>query len=47
VSNRYLKLPTGPGLGIELGENALANKIGHDFKNPELYVADDGSVMDW
>jgi galactonate dehydratase len=47
VSNGYLELPTGPGLGIELDENALANKIGHDFKNPELYDANDGSVMDW
>ena len=43
----YLDLPTGPGLGIELDENALANKIGHDWKNRELYDADDGSVVDW
>jgi galactonate dehydratase len=47
VSNGYLELPTGPGLGIELDENAVANKIGHDFKNPEVFDADDGSVMDW
>ena len=39
--------PTGPGLGIELDEDALADKIGHDWKNPEAYDADDGSVMDW
>jgi galactonate dehydratase len=43
----YLDLPTGPGLGIELDENALADKIGHDWKNREEYDADDGSVMDW
>ena len=43
----YLDLPTGPGLGIELDENALAGKIGHDWKNQEAYDADDGSVMDW
>ncbi len=24
-----------------------AGKIGHDWKNPEAYDADDGSVMDW
>jgi galactonate dehydratase len=43
----YLELPTGPGLGIELDENALAEKVGHDWKNRESYDADDGSVMDW
>ncbi len=47
VRNGYLELPTGPGLGIELDEDAMAGKIGHDFKNPEAYDADDGSVMDW
>ena len=47
VRNGYLELPTGPGLGIELDENAMDSKIGHDFKNPEAYDADDGSVMDW
>ena len=43
----YLDLPTGPGLGIELDENALAGKIGHDWKNPQAYDVDDGSVVDW
>jgi galactonate dehydratase len=47
VSNGYLALPTGPGLGIELDENAMADKIGHDWKNQESYDADDGSVVDW
>jgi len=47
VRNGYLDLPTGPGLGIELDENAMADKIGHDWKNPETYDADDGSVVDW
>lgn len=47
VSRGYLDLPTGPGLGIELDENAMADKIGHDWRNPEEYDADDGSVMDW
>jgi galactonate dehydratase len=40
-------LPTGPGLGIELDEEALASKINHDWKNPESYDSDDGSVVDW
>ena len=43
----YLDLPTGPGLGIALDENALADKIGHDWRNPETYDPDDGSVVDW
>jgi galactonate dehydratase len=43
----YLDLPKGPGLGVELDENALADKIGHDWTNRESYDADDGSVVDW
>ncbi len=47
VSKGYLELPTAPGLGIELDENALASKIDHDWRNQESYDADDGSVVDW
>jgi len=47
VKDGHIDLPTGPGLGIELDENAMADKIGHDWKNPETYDADDGSVVDW
>ena len=47
VRKGYLDLPTGPGLGIELDEQALAGKIDHDWKNREEYDADDGSVVDW
>ncbi len=47
VREGYLDLPTGPGLGIELDEDALADKIGHDWQNPMTYDADDGSVVDW
>jgi galactonate dehydratase len=43
----FVDVPTGPGLGIELDENALADKIDHDWKNRELYDPDDGSVLDW
>uniref|UniRef100_A0A540VBU2 Galactonate dehydratase n=1 Tax=Litorilinea aerophila TaxID=1204385 RepID=A0A540VBU2_9CHLR len=43
----YLELPTGPGLGIELDEEALADKIGHDWRNPETYHPDDGAAIDW
>jgi len=47
VKNGYIDIPTGPGLGIELDEEAMADKIGHDWKNPERYDVDDGSVVDW
>jgi galactonate dehydratase len=47
IREGYLDLPTGPGLGVELDENAMADKIGHDWRNPEPYDADDGSVVDW
>jgi galactonate dehydratase len=43
----YIALPKKPGLGIELNEHALADKIDHDWKNPESYDADDGSVVEW
>ena len=41
-----IEVPTAPGLGIELDEEALAEKTGHDWKNPHLYHQD-GSVADW
>jgi galactonate dehydratase len=47
VHNGYLDLPAGPGLGIELDENAIADKINHDWRNQESYDSDDGSVVDW
>ncbi len=47
VREGYLELPAGPGLGIELDDNALADKLGHDWKNQQSYDADDGSVVDW
>ena len=47
VKEGYLELPKGPGLGIELDEDALADKIGHDWMNREEYDTFDGSVMDW
>lgn len=47
VKTGYLDLPTSPGLGIELDDNAMADKIGHDWKNRESYDQDDGSVSDW
>lgn len=48
VKDGYIDLPKGPGLGIELDEEALADKISQDdWKNPRRFAPDDGSVMDW
>jgi galactonate dehydratase len=47
VKQGFVDLPTGPGLGIELDEEALAEKIGHKWRNTESYDEDDGSVVDW
>ena len=47
VRDGYIDLPTGPGLGIELDEEAMADKIGHDWRNPMLYHPDDGAAIDW
>lgn len=43
----YLELPTAPGLGIELDEEAMADKLGHDWRNPQTYHPDDGAAIDW
>ncbi|HEX7377684.1 MAG TPA: galactonate dehydratase [Pirellulales bacterium] len=47
LKDGYLDLPTGPGLGIELDDEAVAEKLGHDWHAPEQYDEDDGSVVDW
>ena len=47
VKEGHVDIPTTPGLGITLDENGLADKIDHDWRNPETYDADDGSVVDW
>jgi galactonate dehydratase len=47
VRDGYIDVPTGPGLGVELDEVQLADKIGHDWQNPQTYDEDDGSVVDW
>src|ERR1051326_1544475 len=47
VENGYVRIPEGPGLGIELDENQIANKLDHDWRNRETYDLNDGSVVDW
>ena len=47
IKNGYIDVPTKPGLGVELDEEALKDKI-YDGKwsTPRLYF-EDGSVADW
>ncbi|MDX2019407.1 MAG: galactonate dehydratase [Deltaproteobacteria bacterium] len=47
VKKGHIDLPTGPGLGIELDEAAIAKKLGTSWKNEESFDEDDGSVTDW
>ena len=48
VKDGFIELPQGPGLGIELDEEAIADKITQeDWRNPQTYAPDDGSVVDW
>ncbi len=47
IVDGYIALPTGPGLGIELDEAALADKLyDGSWETPRLYHQD-GSVADW
>jgi galactonate dehydratase len=47
VEDGHVRIPTKPGLGIELDDNLMADKIGHDWQNAETYLETDGSVTDW
>lgn len=47
IEDGHIPLPTAPGLGVELDEEALKDKLGHDWKSPETYLNSDGSVVDW
>jgi galactonate dehydratase len=47
VVDGYIGLPTAPGLGIELDEEALVDKLDDgSWETPRLWHAD-GSVADW
>lgn len=44
----YIPLPTAPGLGIDVDEDALTEKrYDGDWDTPRLLHEDDGSVADW
>jgi galactonate dehydratase len=47
VNNGHIEPPTGPGLGIELDETLLADKVfTGDWDSPRFWH-EDGSVADW
>jgi galactonate dehydratase len=47
IKDGFIDIPSGPGLGIELDENALEDKIDHDWQNKWVFHPDDNSVVDW
>lgn len=47
VENGYVRIPEAPGLGVELDDNQIADKVDHDWRNRETYDVNDGSVVDW
>ncbi len=44
----YVRIPDGPGLGIEVNQDYVAERaaVGHRWRNP-LWRHDDGSVAEW
>lgn len=44
----YVKIPQGPGLGIEIDEERVRKlaKVGHNWKNP-VWRHEDGSIAEW
>ena len=47
VKDGHVDLPKEPGLGITLDDDAIKEKLGHEWRNPETYLDSDGSVTDW
>lgn len=48
VRDGYIDLPTAPGLGIELDDEAVAEKVyDGSWDTPHLFHADDGSFGEW
>ncbi len=46
VKEGYIDVPTGPGLGVEVDEEAVEAMDEHDWVTPRLY-GEDGAVIDW
>lgn len=46
VKDGYIELPTKPGLGIELDDEALTTMLGPARRHPGLFHPDDGAAID-
>jgi galactonate dehydratase len=48
VRDGYIRRFTGPGLGIEIDEDAVrrADEVGHRWRNP-VWQHEDGSFAEW
>ncbi|QHT63019.1 galactonate dehydratase [Paenibacillus lycopersici] len=48
IKDGYIDIPTAPGLGIEVDEDAIKDKLyDGDWDTPRWFHEDDGSVADW
>jgi galactonate dehydratase len=48
LKDGYIDLPTKPGLGIELDDDAIADKLyDGSWDTPRWFFEDDGSFGDW
>jgi galactonate dehydratase len=47
IADGYIDVPTGPGLGIELDDEALADKVYDGSWETPKFRHQDGSVADW
>ena len=47
VTDGYADIPDGPGLGVELDDEAIRDKPRQSWDIPVWFHADDGSVADW
>ena len=48
IKDGYLEVPTAPGLGIEVDEDAIREmRYDGDWDTPRWFHEDDGSVADW
>jgi galactonate dehydratase len=47
-SNGFITIPSGPGLGIEVNEEYVAERanMGHRWRNP-VWRHPDGSLAEW
>jgi len=47
VKDGYIELPTAPGLGLDVDEDAVRKTFEGDFEIDTWFYPEDGSVADW